>query len=71
MGERALPKSDSLSEGARAPSSRELLLVKPLSGSIGAEILGIDLSQELDEATFAAVHRAFLDHLVIIFLARP
>jgi taurine dioxygenase len=67
MGERALPKSDSLSEEARAPSSREPLLVRPLSGSIGAEILGVDLSQDLDEATFAAVHRDFLDHLVVIF----
>src|SRR5258708_12011611 len=44
-----------------------VLEVRPLSGSIGAEILGLDLSQDLDEATFAAVHRAFLDHLVVIF----
>ena len=67
MDERPLPQSDSISEETRAPSSRKPLQVRPLSGSIGAEILGIDLSQDLDEATFAAVHRAFLDHLVVIF----
>jgi taurine dioxygenase len=67
MGERALPKTDSISEAARAPSSGKPLLVRPLSGSIGAEILGVDLSQDLDDETFAALHRAFLDHLVVFF----
>ena len=42
-------------------------VIRPLSGSIGAEIAGVDLSKELDEATFAFIHGAFLDHLVIVF----
>lgn len=41
--------------------------VRPLSGSIGAEIHGVDLSRELGQETFAEIHQAFLDHLVIFF----
>jgi taurine dioxygenase len=41
--------------------------VFPLSEVIGAEILGVDLREELDAPTAAAVHRAWLDHGVILF----
>ena len=41
--------------------------VRPLSGALGAEIAGVDLAQELDEATWAEVCRAFADHLVLFF----
>lgn len=41
--------------------------VEPLAGALGAEIHGVDLSTELSEETFAEVHRAFLEHLVICF----
>ena len=41
--------------------------IRPLSGAIGAELLGIDLSQPLDEATIAAIRQALLDHLVVFF----
>jgi alpha-ketoglutarate-dependent taurine dioxygenase len=41
--------------------------VRPISGSLGAEILGVDLSRNLNQETFAAIHQAFLDHLVIFF----
>ena len=39
----------------------------PLSGAIGAEIEGVELSRDLDDETFSEVHRALLDHLVIFF----
>ena len=39
--------------------------VRPISGAIGAEIRGIDLSQPLTGAQFAEIHQAFLDNLVI------
>ncbi|HEX2117482.1 MAG TPA: TauD/TfdA family dioxygenase [Alphaproteobacteria bacterium] len=40
--------------------------VRPLSGAIGAEILGIDL-RELDDEIAAAIRRVWLKHLVIFF----
>jgi len=39
--------------------------VRPLTGTIGAEVFGIDLSRGLVETQRAALHRAFLDHNVI------
>ena len=41
--------------------------VRPMAGACGAEISGVDLSEPLDDATFAEINRAFLDHQVIFF----
>jgi len=41
--------------------------VQPLCGALGAEISGLDLSKDLDDATFAAVQQAFHDHIVLVF----
>lgn len=41
--------------------------VNPIAGGIGAEIEGVDLAEELDNDTFAEVHQALLDNLVIFF----
>ena len=41
--------------------------VRPISGSIGAEIHNVDVSQELDEATIGDIRKALLDHCVIFF----
>ena len=38
-----------------------------ISPLIGAEIEGVDLGQPLSEAQFADVHRAMLDHQVLVF----
>src|SRR6266508_2371258 len=41
--------------------------VRPIAGHIGAEILGVDLAQAVDEATVTAIRAALLRHRVIFF----
>jgi taurine dioxygenase len=43
------------------------LEIHPIAGALGAEISGVDLSRTLDDATIAAIRRAWLEHLVIFF----
>jgi taurine dioxygenase len=43
------------------------LAVTNLSDVIGAEITGVDLSRPLDGDTIAAIHAAWLEHLVLLF----
>ena len=43
------------------------LTVTPTAGPVGAEIRGVDLSQPLDDATFAAIERAYDEYGVIFF----
>ena len=40
--------------------------VTPLDAPLGAEITGVDLSAPPDEAAFAVIRQALLDHLVIV-----
>jgi taurine dioxygenase len=40
--------------------------VKRLTGSTGAEIRGVDLKHPLDDATFATIREAFLDHCMLV-----
>ena len=42
------------------------MVVVPTGGGLGAEIRGVDL-RRLDGDGFAAIHRAWLDHLVLLF----
>jgi alpha-ketoglutarate-dependent taurine dioxygenase len=43
------------------------LEITPLSGSIGAEIRGVDLAGELDEHTVGAIRQSLLDRKVVFF----
>ena len=43
------------------------LTVEPIAGALGAEISGVDLGAELDDATIADIRRALLAHCVIFF----
>jgi len=43
------------------------LKIRRIAGALGAEISGVDLAQELPDATIAAIRQAFLEHQVIFF----
>lgn len=58
------------SGAARSLSRREgyeRISVLPVSGALGAEVHGINLAGELDDAIVAEVRRAFLEHHVLFF----
>ena len=42
------------------------ITVKPMSDALGSEILGIDLTRELDTRDAADIYAAWLEHLVIV-----
>lgn len=52
-------------EFSNAPG-REIT-VTPIAGSLGAEIGGVDLATDLDDATVAAIRQVWLDHQVVFF----
>jgi len=41
--------------------------IRPVQGALGAEVLGLDLNRPLGDDDFAALHRAHLDHHLLIF----
>ena len=43
------------------------ITVAPLSTAVGAEIGGVNIAEDLDDATIAEIRQALLDHLVIFF----
>ncbi|ARP89515.1 taurine dioxygenase [Bordetella genomosp. 9] len=58
----AIPKT---ARADHAPASP--IQIRPLPGPLGAEVLGLDLSLPLSDADFRRIHRAHLDHHVLIF----
>ena len=44
-----------------------MIIVTKLAKHLGARITGVDLSQPLDDATFAQVSKAFFDNEVVVF----
>jgi taurine dioxygenase len=40
---------------------------RPLAPGLGAEIIGVDLSQGVDDTLFRAIYDAFLEHQVLLF----
>lgn len=47
--------------------SHDHIRVTPIAGALGAEIDGVDLSRAIDDAVFAEIRRAWLDHLIVFF----
>ena len=52
---------------AREGNDTSRITVRPLGGTIGAEIFDVDVAGELDGETIAEIRRALLDHLVVFF----
>ena len=42
------------------------MTVRPVTAAVGAEISGVDLAR-LDDATFAAIERAWTEHAMLLF----
>lgn len=51
------------------PDKREYhsIALRPMAGAIGAEIDDVDLSQPQSQTVWDEIHRAFLEHLMIVF----
>jgi len=47
--------------------SSSSLDIVPMTGALGAELMGVDLSAPLDDSVFEAIHAALLDYQVICF----
>jgi len=41
--------------------------ISPLAGALGATVHGLDLSEDLDDGTIAAIRQAFVEHHVLVF----
>ncbi len=46
---------------------KDRLTITPTGAALSADISGVDLAQTLDDATFATIERAWMDHLVLRF----
>lgn len=53
-------------EPAHAARSQRIE-IRPLAGSFAAEVIGLDLHQPLADDDFRRIHRAHLDHHVLVF----
>lgn len=45
---------------------QQRITVRPMAGALGAELAGVDVAEELDDATLAALRTAILDHGVVV-----
>ncbi|XAH24452.1 TauD/TfdA family dioxygenase [Xylophilus sp. GW821-FHT01B05] len=52
---------------AAASAAPQDFAVRPLSDALGAEVLGLDLSRPVSDEDFRRLHRAHLDHHVLVF----
>lgn len=52
---------------ALSETPRQSFEIRPLAGHVGAEIIGLDLRLPLNDQDFASIHRAHLDHHVVVF----
>lgn len=65
MHRQGLEAIEALVRKERAPY--ETIAVHPLTPVIGAEVEGVDLARDLTNRQFDEIHRAFLEHKVLVF----
>jgi taurine dioxygenase len=56
-----------IGEPSEPPMKANTLDIRPLSGALGAEVLGVDFANDLSDATVAAIRTAWLEHCVVFF----
>jgi taurine dioxygenase len=59
--------SPRLNGSSEDPTADQPIEIRPFREAVGAEILGLDLSLGLSAADFTRIHRAHLDHHVLVF----
>ena len=64
----ALAFSNRVGKVGGSISGGDIVEIQPLSGALGAEVLGADIRRE---STFDAILQAFTDHSVIVLRRRP
>lgn len=52
---------------ASAQAEAQHFEIRPFDGPLGAEVIGLDLARPISAADFAQLHRAHLDHHVLVF----
>ena len=50
-----------------ATAAPQIFEIRPFSGAVGAEIVGLDLRRPVNDQDFARIHRAHLDYHVVVF----
>ncbi len=55
------------STATRPAPATSAVRIEPFAAPLGAQVLGMDLAQPLDAATFALLHRAHLHYHVLVF----
>jgi taurine dioxygenase len=56
-----------MSAALQNPAPLQNFLIQPFDAPLGAEVIGLDLNKPLGDEDFAALHRAHLDHHVLVF----
>jgi taurine dioxygenase len=51
----------------RADAPSQDFEVRPFDAPVGAEVVGLDISKPINDADFTRLHRAHLDHHVVVF----
>ncbi len=61
------PSLDSPPVRPRIPGDGQTIAIRPLAAPLGAEVIGLDLGRPLTEQAFDRIHRAHLDHHLLVF----